>query len=97
MRRAATSELPATVTPCKEYQMSDRFRDWAVAQMSREVGGQLSAAGLDRMAILKAGKAARAGGPDTIHLGATETELVAASGQGLAQEEQQKATGPDAE
>ena len=45
--------LPADVVPCKEFQMSDRFREWAVAEMRKEVMGQVKAAGLDRMAILK--------------------------------------------
>jgi len=49
--------FPATLLPCKEFAMSDRFRDWAVAQMRSEVGGQISTAGLDRMAMVKAPKA----------------------------------------
>ena len=56
MRRREGEELPPEVAPCADYAMSDRFRDWAVAQMTREVGGQLSAAGLDRMALLKSAK-----------------------------------------
>ena len=56
MRRAPDEELATRVTPCKDYAMSDRFRDWAVSQMQREVSGQIASAGLDRMAILKAGK-----------------------------------------
>ncbi|MFO1533328.1 MAG: hypothetical protein ABR562_06485 [Thermoplasmatota archaeon] len=53
MRRADGEELAASVKPCKDYAMSDRFRTWAVAQMQREVSGQVSSAGLDRMAVLK--------------------------------------------
>jgi hypothetical protein len=53
MRRKEGEEMPPDVRPCPDYAMSDRFRDWAVAQMQREVAGQVSAGGLDRMAILK--------------------------------------------
>ena len=45
--------LPADVVPCKDFQMSDRFREWAVAEMRKEVMGQVQSAGLDRMALLK--------------------------------------------
>lgn len=54
--RAPGEPFPATILPCEAFAMSDRFRDWAVAQMRSEVGGQVSGAGLDRMALLKAGK-----------------------------------------
>ncbi len=53
MRRRPGEPLPATVQPCMEFAMSDRFRDWAVGQMRKDVGGQVSLSGLDRMAILK--------------------------------------------
>ena len=56
MRRKEGEALPPDVTPCAGYAMSDRFRDWAVAQMSREVGAQVRTAGLDRMAILRSAK-----------------------------------------
>jgi hypothetical protein len=61
MGRQATEPFPATVVPCAAFGMSDRFRDWAVAQMRSEVGGQISGAGLDRMAMVKA-KGAGTGG-----------------------------------
>ncbi|HUR61340.1 MAG TPA: hypothetical protein VM286_03120 [Candidatus Thermoplasmatota archaeon] len=51
--RTPGEPFPATVLPCDSFAMSDRFRDWAVAQMRAEVGGQVSGAGLDRMALLK--------------------------------------------
>lgn len=54
MRRTEGEELPPEVKPCKDYAMSDAFRDWAVGQMQKEVAGQIGSAGLDRMAILKA-------------------------------------------
>jgi hypothetical protein len=56
MARPGDEELPPEVVPCGEFAMSDRFREWAVAKMRREMAGHLSAAGLDRMAILKAKK-----------------------------------------
>lgn len=59
MTKASGEALPAEVVPCKDFVMSDAFREWAVAEMRREVLGQVSLSGLDRMAILKAkGKAA---------------------------------------
>jgi hypothetical protein len=51
--RRPGEELPPDVKPCPAFAMSDRFRAWAVGEMRREVGGQLSAAGLDRMAIAR--------------------------------------------
>lgn len=64
MRRRPGEALPAAVRPCPDYAMSDRFRDWAVAQMQKEVMGEVTKSGLDRMAILK-GKAPEAGaGPE---------------------------------
>lgn len=63
MAKAADELLPAEVVPCKGFVMSDRFRDWAVAEMRREVMGQVSMAGLDRMAILKDGKAGKPARP----------------------------------
>jgi hypothetical protein len=56
MRKSPDETLPASVTPCDAYTMSDRFRDWAVAQMQKEAKAEVAKAGLDRMAILKAGK-----------------------------------------
>ena len=53
MARVASEPLEAGVEPCKAYQMSAGFRDWAVGRMQREVGAQISGAGLDRMAVLK--------------------------------------------
>lgn len=61
MSRAAGEELPPDVVPCKQFAMSDAFRDWAVGEMRKEVMGQVGAEGLDRMAILKAGKAGDVG------------------------------------
>lgn len=53
MAKAPTEALPPDVVPCESFQMSDAFRDWAVGEMRKEVLGQVKAAGLDRMAILK--------------------------------------------
>ena len=53
MGRKEGEILPADVKPCDHFAMSDRFREWAVAEMRREVMGQVKAAGLDRMALLK--------------------------------------------
>jgi hypothetical protein len=53
---AAGGPVPATVKPCQDYAISDAFRDWLVDQMRREVLAQVSTSGLDRMAIVKAGK-----------------------------------------
>lgn len=53
MAKAPGEALPADVVPCPAFVMSDRFRDWAVGEMRKEVLGQVSRAGLDRMAILK--------------------------------------------
>ncbi len=53
MRRKPGDVLPPDVQPCEAYAMSDRFRDWAVGLMQKELSGQIGAAGLDRMAILK--------------------------------------------
>lgn len=44
----------ADATPCPDFEMSDRFRAWLVQEMRAEVMGQVAAAGLDRMAIVKA-------------------------------------------
>src|SRR5687767_4854774 len=54
MRRAPDEELAPDVRPCQAFEMSDRFREWAVAQMRREMAAEVGAAGLDRMAIHKA-------------------------------------------
>ena len=60
MAKAADEELPPDVVPCKEFAMSDTFREWAVGEMRKEVMGQVRMSGLDRMAILKAKKAEKA-------------------------------------
>jgi hypothetical protein len=54
MAKAPDEVLPPDVVPCKDYAMSDRFREWAVGEMRREVMSQVRTAGLDRMAIIKA-------------------------------------------
>jgi hypothetical protein len=56
MAKAHDEALPPDVVPCPSFVMSDRFRDWAVAEMRKEVLGQVKAAGLDRMAVVKAGR-----------------------------------------
>jgi hypothetical protein len=61
MSRAEAEVLPPDVVPCDKFAMSDAFREWAVAEMRKEVMGQVSSAGLDRMALLKAGKAGDVG------------------------------------
>ena len=53
MGKAPGEALPPDVVPCKDFAMSDAFREWAVAEMRKEVMGQVKAAGLDRMALLK--------------------------------------------
>lgn len=53
MARQEGEVLPPDVKPCEAFTMSDRFRDWAVGEMRREVLGQVRAAGLDRMTLLK--------------------------------------------
>lgn len=65
MAKAHDEALPPDVKPCEAFTMSDRFRDWAVAEMRREVLGQVKAAGLDRMALLKAKKGPDAPGTGT--------------------------------
>lgn len=62
MARAPGEALPPEVVPCAAFAMSDAFRDWAVGLMRREVGAQVSGAGLDRMAMVRAPAAARRGG-----------------------------------
>lgn len=57
MAKAPDEGLPAEVVPCSAFVMSDTFREWAVAEMRKEVLGQVAGAGLDRMALVKAGKA----------------------------------------
>lgn len=54
MTKLPGEPLPAEVAPCKQFVMSDAFREWAVAEMRKEVLGQVSTAGLDRMALIKA-------------------------------------------
>jgi hypothetical protein len=56
MARAPGEALPPDVVPCAAFAMSDAFRDWAVGLMRKEVGAQISGAGLDRMAMVKAPK-----------------------------------------
>ena len=63
MAKAHDEALPPDVVPCRDFAMSDRFREWAVAEMRRDVMAQVKAAGLDRMAMAKARKEPRAGGP----------------------------------
>lgn len=58
MAKSAQDPLPADVVPCAHFVMSDAFREWAVGEMRREVLGQVSMAGLDRMAIVKGKPAA---------------------------------------
>jgi len=53
MGRKDGEALPPDVVPCKDFAMSDAFRAWAVAEMHKEVMGQVKAAGLDRMAVVK--------------------------------------------
>jgi hypothetical protein len=54
MAKAPGEALPPDVVPCKDFTMSDRFREWAVAEMRKEVMAQVRTAGLDRMALIKA-------------------------------------------
>lgn len=56
MAKRPDEALPPDIVPCKAFAMSDRFRDWAVDAMRKEVMGQVSTAGLDRMALLKGKK-----------------------------------------
>lgn len=54
IRQAAQAGEPAPdVEPPEDYVMSDDFQQWLVARMRDDVLGQVSDAGLDRMAILK--------------------------------------------
>ena len=53
MTKAPGEAIPADVVPCKDFTMSDAFRDWAVGEMRKEVAGLVSQAGLDRMAMAK--------------------------------------------
>lgn len=57
MARGEGDPIPDDLRPCEDYAASDRFQTWAVEQMRREVMRQVSGAGLDRMAIVKAGAA----------------------------------------
>lgn len=52
LTRAPGTELPADVKPCPEYVMSDALRDHLVSQMRKDVLGQVTGAGLDRMGIV---------------------------------------------
>lgn len=54
MTKVPGEPLPPDVVPCQQFVMSDAFRDWAVSEMRKEVLGQVSTAGLDRMALVKA-------------------------------------------
>lgn len=53
MHKAPEETLPDDVVPCADFVMSDAFRDWAVGEMRKEVLANVSAAGLDRMALVK--------------------------------------------
>jgi hypothetical protein len=53
MARRPGEPMPASISPCKDYAMSPAFRDWAVAQMQKDMARQVSASGLDRVAVLK--------------------------------------------
>ncbi len=44
---------PEPPEPCAHYEMSEAFQTWLVDRMRGEVMGQISGAGLDRMAIVK--------------------------------------------
>jgi hypothetical protein len=66
MGRAPGETLSVDVVPCAAFAMSDAFRDWAVGQMRKEVGAQISGAGLDRMAMVKTPGRPSAG-PKTEH------------------------------
>jgi hypothetical protein len=46
-------ESADSLAPCDGYNMTSQFRDWMVNKMRDEVLGQISGAGLDRMAIIK--------------------------------------------
>jgi hypothetical protein len=50
---------PLSAQPCPAYVMSEPFKAWVVDAMRGEVMGQVSKAGLDRMAIAKAPAAKR--------------------------------------
>ena len=64
MTKAPSETLPVGVVPCKDFTMSDAFREWAVGEMRKEVAGQVSMAGLDRMAMVKGKGKAPADGDD---------------------------------
>ena len=53
MRRSPDEAVPDDLRPCPEFQMSARFKDWLMARMRDDVLGQVQAAGLDRMALLR--------------------------------------------
>lgn len=52
MAAAAEEREPADVAPPKDYVMTPEFQKWMVDRFRGEVLGQVSMAGLDRMAIL---------------------------------------------
>ncbi|MGB1698005.1 MAG: hypothetical protein ACPHK8_06365 [Thermoplasmatota archaeon] len=52
MAAAAEDREPLDVAPPEDYQMSPAFSQWMVDRLRGEVLGQVSMAGLDRMAIL---------------------------------------------
>lgn len=58
MEREPGEPVPDDLEPPEGYEMSDAFRQWLVDSMRREVLGQVSEAGLDRMAVVKAPDAA---------------------------------------
>src|SRR5438045_2890946 len=53
--------IAADVVPCAQYVMGPELRDHIVSQMRGEVAGQVAGAGLNRMAVVKAGDAPAAG------------------------------------
>ncbi len=53
MARDSEAPVPEDLKPCPEYAMSERFRAWLVERMGAEVRKEVSATGLDRMALLK--------------------------------------------
>ena len=52
----AGGTLAPELAPCKEYVMTQRMRDHIVGQMRKDVMGQVSLSGLDRMAMVKGKK-----------------------------------------
>jgi hypothetical protein len=67
MARKPDEEVPADLVPCGHYVASTAFQEWAVEQMRKEVMRQVSGAGLDRMAMLKAKPDASSSGKSQSH------------------------------